>query len=140
MNRLTPICVSHYDKKHNKYILYQCECGNQIVARETNVKNGRTKSCGCLRKESPTLSSRKRTTSLRQGHSLGKKNKNNTSGVTGVSYHKRIKRWEASLDYNGVRHRVYCMSKEEAIEARKQMEKELSIYERVFIEKGEKDE
>lgn len=31
--------------------LCQCECGNFVVARGNNLKDGSTRSCGCLRKE-----------------------------------------------------------------------------------------
>lgn len=31
--------------------LWQCDCGNTKVIRACDVKNGRTKSCGCLRKK-----------------------------------------------------------------------------------------
>jgi len=29
--------------------LFKCVCGNSIVTRSANVKDGHTKSCGCLR-------------------------------------------------------------------------------------------
>lgn len=31
----------------------RCECGNTIVCDGANVRNGRTKSCGCLKSEGP---------------------------------------------------------------------------------------
>lgn len=31
--------------------LCQCECGNQIVVRSSDLRNGRTTSCGCFHKE-----------------------------------------------------------------------------------------
>lgn len=31
--------------------LCQCDCGNEIVVKAYQLKNGNTKSCGCLRKE-----------------------------------------------------------------------------------------
>lgn len=31
--------------------LCQCDCGNEVIAAAGNLKLGRTKSCGCLRKE-----------------------------------------------------------------------------------------
>ena len=33
--------------------LCKCDCGNEIVAFGYNLKNGNTKSCGCLSKEKP---------------------------------------------------------------------------------------
>lgn len=33
------------------YRVYQCSCGNVCISRNTHVKNGLTKSCGCLQKE-----------------------------------------------------------------------------------------
>ncbi|MBQ9980168.1 MAG: hypothetical protein IJP23_03830 [Oscillospiraceae bacterium] len=38
--------------------LFKCDCGTQHVALAANVLGGRTKSCGCLRRESSTLRSR----------------------------------------------------------------------------------
>lgn len=34
-----------------KHFLCQCSCGNKAVVKESSIKSGKTKSCGCLRKE-----------------------------------------------------------------------------------------
>ena len=56
--------------------LCQCECGNKVVVRGSYLKNGNTKSCGCLQKE--------------EASKIGKKNKKyNTydlSGKYGIGY------------------------------------------------------
>lgn len=50
--------------------LCQCECGNKLVVRGSYLKNGNTKSCGCLQKEAASK--------------IGKKNKKyNTYDLTG---------------------------------------------------------
>lgn len=51
-NRLT--VIKKTDKKNNdgKYLfLYQCDCGNYILSTKHQVTSGRTKSCGCLKKD-----------------------------------------------------------------------------------------
>ena len=43
-----------YSKKNSQkhaYWLCQCECGNQTIVLGTKLRNGETKSCGCLRAE-----------------------------------------------------------------------------------------
>ena len=35
--------------KRNSYSLCKCDCGNEKLIRNTNLKCGKTKSCGCLR-------------------------------------------------------------------------------------------
>lgn len=52
--------IASAGKDQNRKLLWRCscECGSQIVARGTNLRNGETKSCGCLKSES----SRKRAT------------------------------------------------------------------------------
>lgn len=47
--RLTAVRFSHCNK--SSYWLFKCSCGNEKVIRLANVKNGSTKSCGCLCKE-----------------------------------------------------------------------------------------
>ena len=49
--RLTVLELDHVEKSR-RYWRCQCDCGNTTVVREGNLKNGITKSCGCLRKES----------------------------------------------------------------------------------------
>lgn len=41
------------DTSENTYhkIKYNCSCGNIVLANKYNVKNGKMKSCGCLKKE-----------------------------------------------------------------------------------------
>ena len=48
--RLTVVELDHVEKSR-RYWRCQCDCGNTTVVREGNLKNGITKSCGCLRKE-----------------------------------------------------------------------------------------
>ena len=38
-------------RKTNAYWKCKCDCGNIITVRGTNLRNGKTKSCGCLSKE-----------------------------------------------------------------------------------------
>ena len=58
-NRLTVLCRD-YTKNQNgqkgTFWLCECECGNQIIVNGGNLKNGTTKSCGCLQKEKAAVS------------------------------------------------------------------------------------
>ena len=48
--RLTVLELDHVEKSR-RYWKCSCGCGGTTVVREGNLKNGITKSCGCLRKE-----------------------------------------------------------------------------------------
>ena len=48
--RLTAVKFIEMRKNFTKYWLFRCECGNEKVMMANNVKNGHTKSCGCLGK------------------------------------------------------------------------------------------
>ena len=39
-----------YDKKYRDNWLFQCDCGNEKIMPAANVKWGRVRSCGCLRR------------------------------------------------------------------------------------------
>jgi hypothetical protein len=45
--------ISEIEKREKGRIMWKCkcECGNQIVVDGGNLKSGKTKSCGCLRKK-----------------------------------------------------------------------------------------
>jgi hypothetical protein len=49
--RLTVIDKGHTDKNGHIYWVCKCECGNEKEVSGTNLKEGRTQSCGCLHKE-----------------------------------------------------------------------------------------
>ena len=50
--RLTPIRYSHMGRNRISYYVYKCACGVEKTIRRYHVKVSRTKSCGCLNKES----------------------------------------------------------------------------------------
>lgn len=52
-NRLTVIAIDEEKTKQHKraYWLCRCECGNEKVIAGLSLRNGATKSCGCLRNE-----------------------------------------------------------------------------------------
>ena len=147
MNRLTILSL-HHITNGRKYYLCQCECGNNTVVSEHHLKTGHTKSCGCLKKErlKQNREHYKRTgpnakhlinvihlgeisgERIRKCQLNGKGYPNNTSGAIGVSYDKCTKCWQARLQYRNKSYRIRCSSFEEAVRARKQLEKELGIY------------
>lgn len=45
---LTAIKYVGVDKGRHKYWLFKCDCGNEPIAELSNVKSGRTISCGCI--------------------------------------------------------------------------------------------
>lgn len=51
IGRLTVIERAKNDKIGNAMWLCRCECGNTVVVRGSNLRNGQTKSCGCIQKE-----------------------------------------------------------------------------------------
>src|ERR1700722_3580014 len=53
-NKLTVLHkTSRKDANRNSYYMCQCECGNTSEVRSTFLRNGHTKSCGCLNIEPP---------------------------------------------------------------------------------------
>ena len=53
--KLTVICKEYTDKNRNIYWKCKCECGNTAIVRGSALKNGNTKSCGCLIYESKNV-------------------------------------------------------------------------------------
>jgi hypothetical protein len=52
-NRLTIIKELDRLNKKDRRVLCQCDCGNHLETNLESVKQGNTKSCGCIRKEKP---------------------------------------------------------------------------------------
>jgi hypothetical protein len=57
-SRLIKVRFSHSEKytysgssSTKTFNVYKCECGKEIVKRQDQVRSGRIKSCGCLKKE-----------------------------------------------------------------------------------------
>ena len=51
--RLTVLeMIYNYQNKNKTYAKCQCDCGNITIASISNIKKGKTKSCGCFEKES----------------------------------------------------------------------------------------
>lgn len=77
-SRLTVLALSHSDKNWNKYWVCSCTCGVKPVVMGSRLNNGRTKSCGCLRREH----SRKR----------GETDKGFSKAYTKISYKSMVAR------------------------------------------------
>lgn len=83
--------------------LCRCDCGGEMSAQVGNLRNGKTKSCGCDYVKISDKVHNIDGTSVE----LIRKNtlrSNNSSGVTGVEWLKRQQRWRASLCFKGERH------------------------------------
>lgn len=63
--RLAIVKFSH--KKEGSHWLCKCDCGNKKVVSSRNLRNGNTKSCGCLQFEQLALHR------LKHGHAVGNK-------------------------------------------------------------------
>ena len=71
-NRLTVVdaWIGDFHSHHSKVVVWkcQCDCGNETVARATEVANGYKKSCGCLSAEGLELGRAKRKYEVGQGY------------------------------------------------------------------------
>ena len=91
----------------------RCDCGQETVVRTSNLRGGRTKSCGCQR----------RTAAVKQAKPRNM-NKNNTSGVSGVEWLPSKKLWKATICFNRRRYFLgHYPEFENAVKARKRAEK-----------------
>jgi hypothetical protein len=55
--RLEVIGFSHKDHKSNSYFDCRCECGTVKTVAQNHLVSGKTKSCGCLKKNRKGLAS-----------------------------------------------------------------------------------
>ena len=130
--RLTVIKENEKLPYHDYSYLCRCDCGNETFADRRKLLSGHTTSCGCRRHEAVpnfTYSEHGATNDERLLSILnGKKNRNNTSGYTGVRYAcrtvkgKKYYRWIAKIQFKGKVYYKCCDSLEEAIKARKKLE------------------
>lgn len=116
--------------------LCECECGNTIIVKNDSLVGKKRKSCGCLKKKTAiennkiALENRKKY-DLIEGTCIRsidhpKLLKNNVSGVTGVYYDTKNKRWRARIEFKGKKYYLGSHKlKEDAIKARKEAEKEI---------------
>lgn len=107
----------------------KCDCGNECFVGSSELVTENTKSCGCLRAElAATRLARRKT--LVEGTDLAcltqKRSSNNTSGVKGVSFDKRIGKWKAYIRIaRKCQSLGYFDTVEEAAQARREAEEEL---------------
>lgn len=104
----------------------RCDCGRETVVGQTLLQTGKTKSCGCLQaemyQENLKLVAGTSVTIL-EAHKK-KRNRNNTSGYTGVYLDKRQGKWVAQIGFKGKTYHLGAYNeKQDAVNARRQGEK-----------------
>lgn len=100
------LTVLSFEERKNGYVYYkcQCDCGQLTTVALYYLKNGMTRSCGCLRKENKSG-----TATLLKGKVDGtdlyafKKglSKNNKTGVKGVCWDKTFQKYCAYIGFQG---------------------------------------
>lgn len=83
---------------HQTQWLCQCDCGKQIVVTGHQLRTGGTRSCGCVLKSSVRELYQDGTADFKIEKA---KNKNNTTGVTGVWYSKTEQKYIAEICFCG---------------------------------------
>ena len=87
----------------------KCDCGKTKTIRGSCLRQGSTLSCGCLLTES--IERRKQTlaevkTNPDRIRDCSKLSKNNTSGIRGVYYNKRMGVYVAKIGFQGITYRL----------------------------------
>ena len=98
----------------------RCDCGKETVVTTAHLRSGWTTSCGCKPKGTFVDGT---FVELLQSKTI---RKNNTSGVTGVEWQAKKRRWRATICFKGKRRYLGSYDKlEDAVKARKRAEEEL---------------
>ena len=109
--RLIAIKCTSIRKNGNVLWDCKCDCGASTLVKSSYLKNGRTKSCGCLAKEEAKnvldklykINSNLRFEGTMITQLTAKTSINNTSGNKGVSWNKKSKKYEAYIMLKGKR-------------------------------------
>lgn len=126
--------VERTDEKQHGCYMYKCvcDCKNEILVRSDMLRSGEVQSCGCLHDDLLREHVKKAyKNNFVDGTNIPKisSNKvqgNNTSGVRGVSWHKKTGKWSARISFKGTTYSLgYFDDVQIAAEARKIAEKEL---------------
>lgn len=117
---LTGNCYGFLTKKW----VCECKCGRKTEVKANNLKHNNTMSCG--RCKYIELAQKDTVGGTRVSQIGKKKNKNNTSGYTGVGRNKRKSKWYASIRFCGKNYWLGYYDKiEDAAEARRMAEDKL---------------
>lgn len=119
--------------RHSTEWEFICKCGNKCFASANDVMWAGKTSCGCAKEEEDVKHAAiARKSQLKEfGTDLVKIttnniNKNNTSGIRGVSWRKKEKLWVARIQFQKKTYSLgYYHNLEDAIKARKTAEQEL---------------
>lgn len=110
-----------------KYIC-KCDCGNTTKVKPNDLRNGNTKSCGCLHKGENAVIKKNYVdgTAPCKLKNPEKLRNTNTSGVTGVYWDKSRSLWSAEIMFKKKKYHLgRYADKEIAIKARKKAEEEI---------------
>lgn len=130
---LTAIKPTGEIKNHSRVWLWKCDCGNTVEATSDQVKYGDKRSCGCWNTQN------KKKQAIKMQKNCGRQDetsisqikstiipKNNTSGYKGVSWHKGVGKWHASIGFQGKSYSLgYFDDPKEASEAYQKAREEL---------------
>lgn len=129
--RLTVIAAAATTRHHNQLWNCRCDCGNTIEIMTSSLTGGATRSCGCLHTDAARIQQTDMVTkTFRDGTHPGliasdKLHSNNTSGVRGVSWHRRMGKWQARIMYQGKAISLGTfINFEDAVKARRAAEEE----------------
>ena len=103
----------------------RCDCGGEVVAKTVHLRAGKVTSCGCAKEA--------RSADALGLHYVGgtcvemlranTRRSNNTSGVVGVVWRRKSRRWQASIMFMGTRHNLGMYEHfDDAVKARKEAE------------------
>lgn len=105
--KLTIIAYSHHDSRKRRWYKCKCDCGNDVVVLIYRLRNGHTKSCGCLQKVTNKKHGLSRTREYQiwadmKGRCLNKRNRNyDYYGGRGISFCKEWESFEVFLEDMG---------------------------------------
>lgn len=94
--KLTVIKYDHTDKKQGAYWLCACDCGLTTVVKGNRLRNGKTKSCGCMKHE----------WAKHLGEVQGAKNANRLRAMNKTDEHRRQAK-TAATTHDGTHEHLY---------------------------------